>query len=49
MPDDTQNEKVENLDGDQKYEAPSIEEVVTREGFEREVAYAGISLPSGVN
>lgn len=25
------------------YQAPSIEEVVTREGVEREVAYAGVS------
>ena len=31
------------------YEAPAIEEIVSREGLEREVAYAGISLPSGVN
>jgi hypothetical protein len=26
-----------------KYEAPAIEEVVTRDGLEREVAYAGIA------
>ena len=29
------------------YEAPAIEEVVSREGLEREVAYAGVVGPSG--
>lgn len=28
------------------YQAPAIEEVVTREGIEREVAYAGVVGPS---
>jgi hypothetical protein len=28
------------------YEAPAIEEVVSREGMEREVAYAGTQGPS---
>lgn len=28
------------------YQAPAIEEVVTREGVEREVAYAGVIGPS---
>lgn len=31
------------------YEAPAIEEVVSREGLEREVAYAGVAAPSGIN
>lgn len=28
------------------YQAPAIEEVVNREGLEREVAYAGVQGPS---
>lgn len=31
------------------YKAPAIEEVVSREGLEREVAYAGVIGPSQVN
>jgi hypothetical protein len=30
------------------YQAPAIEEVVSREGMEREVAYAGVQGPSVV-
>jgi hypothetical protein len=29
------------------YQAPAIEEVVTRDGLEREAAYAGFAVPSG--
>ena len=29
-----------------EYQTPAIEEVVTREGLEREVAYAGVIGPS---
>ena len=28
------------------YETPAIEQVITRDGFEREVAYAGVQIPS---
>ena len=31
------------------YEAPAVEEVVSREGLEREVAYAGVVGQSQVN
>ena len=31
------------------YEAPQIESVLTAEDLEREVAYAGINIPSGSN
>lgn len=31
-----------------EYESPKIEQVVTREGFEREVAYAGVIINSEV-
>jgi hypothetical protein len=31
-----------------QYEAPAIESVMTAEDMEREVAYAGSALPSGV-
>lgn len=30
------------------YEAPAVEEIVTREGLEREAAYAGNQAPSGI-
>ncbi len=30
------------------YQSPAIEEVVTRENLEREVAYAGVQIPSEV-
>lgn len=32
--------------GDSEYQAPQIEEVVSRDGLEREVAYAGLIGPS---
>jgi hypothetical protein len=32
-----------------EYQTPAIEEVVTREGLEREVAYAGVVSPGGAN
>ena len=30
------------------YDAPAIEEVITRETLEREVQYAGAAIPSGL-
>lgn len=47
MPDEKQDDIVRVNDND--YQAPKIEEVVSREGLEREVAYAGIAAPSGIN
>lgn len=32
-----------------EYQTPAIEQVVTREGFEREVAYAGVIGPSDLS
>jgi hypothetical protein len=37
---------VEDTGKESDYETPAIEEVVTREGLEREVAYAGVIGPS---
>jgi len=45
MEDDMQNAN-ENSGSGNQYEAPAIEEVVSREGLEREVAYAGLIGPS---
>ncbi|HZK77291.1 MAG TPA: hypothetical protein VFC35_00170 [Gemmatimonadaceae bacterium] len=35
-----------NPEREKEYHAPAIEEVVSREGLEREVAYAGVQGPS---
>ncbi len=44
MADEKQDDSV--LPNDNDYQAPKIEEVVSREGLEREVAYAGVVGPS---
>ncbi len=45
MPEEKNSNDASNNNADD-YETPVIEEVVTREGIEREVAYAGIVAPS---
>jgi hypothetical protein len=44
MTEETRNH--DELSSESDYEAPAIEEVVTRENIEREVAYAGLIGPS---
>lgn len=48
---DERNANDETVPGSQgEYQSPAIEEVVTRETLEREVAYAGVVGPSlGIN
>ena len=45
MSDEIRNDEVTAAEGSE-YEQPAIEQVVTREALEREVAYAGIGGPS---
>ncbi len=46
---DTQHATDEESENTKAYVAPAIEEVVTREGLEREVAYAGVIGGSTLN
>lgn len=46
MSEDQSNSNHTDRKNGTEYQAPAIEEVVTREGIEREVAYAGIVAPS---
>ena len=46
MAEDAKNVDESTADKGPDYESPAIEHVVTREGLEREVAYAGIPGPS---
>ena len=45
MSDEARNDEV-TAGQNAEYEKPAIEQVVTREGLEREVAYAGVVGPS---
>lgn len=49
MAEENLNENASAPEPAREYQAPAIEEVVTRDGIEREVAYAGVIGPSQVN
>ena len=48
MADEKQGAGESDSESGKEYQAPAIEEVVSREGLEREVAYAGVIGPSTI-
>ena len=48
MSETKQNQPTSSTENGNDYETPAIEEVVTRDGIEREVAYAGVPGPSKI-